>query len=54
MITLTGLNVASDSREIYWHVGINRTLNHADEIGVFNVGQTVGSLGVKSDTEKTR
>ena len=25
----------------YWHLGINKTMDHADEIGVFTVGETV-------------
>lgn len=29
---------------VYWLLGINRTIDHADEIGIFTAGKTVCSL----------
>jgi hypothetical protein len=35
------VEMADLARGVYWHMGINKTMDHADEIGVFTVGQTV-------------
>lgn len=36
--------LAVTAKGTYWHLGINKTMDHGDEIGVFTVGQTVGFI----------
>jgi hypothetical protein len=35
---------AAAAKGKYWHLGINKTMDHGDEIGVFTVGQTVSRM----------
>ena len=36
--------LAMTAKGRYWNLGINKTMDHGDEIGVFTVGQTVSSM----------
>jgi len=39
---------AASARGVYWHLGINKTMDHGDQIGVFTVGETVSALWLYS------
>ncbi|KAH8753135.1 hypothetical protein BGZ57DRAFT_860424 [Hyaloscypha finlandica] len=34
-------SLATAAKGTYWHLGINKTMDHGDEIGVFTVGETL-------------
>ncbi|PVH69107.1 alpha/beta-hydrolase, partial [Cadophora sp. DSE1049] len=38
-----------DARGIYWHLGVNNTMDHADEIGIFVLEDTVRAFHLKID-----
>lgn len=37
-------NLDTTAKATYWHLGINKTMDHGDEIGVFTVGETVSCM----------
>jgi hypothetical protein len=37
-------SLATAAKGTYWHLGINKTMDHGDEIGVFTVGETVSCM----------
>jgi hypothetical protein len=39
---LRNKEMAARARGKYWDFGINKTMDHADEIKIFTMGQTVG------------
>jgi hypothetical protein len=40
------LIASGDGKKRYWHLGINKAMDHADQIGVFTMGRTVTRFGL--------